>query len=64
VSFLHDLSEPTKRFLDVTAIAGAVTAITLSQVALIVSIIAGILSAAWMCQRFYDRHFLNRPSDD
>jgi hypothetical protein len=61
---LHDLSEPTKRFLDATALAGAVLSVTLSQVALIVSIIAGILSAAWMCQRFYDRHFLNRSSDD
>jgi hypothetical protein len=64
MTFLHDLSEPTKRFLDGTAVAGAVAAISLSQVALIVSIIAGILSAAWMCQRFYDRHFLNRSSDD
>ena len=62
--FLHDLSESTKRFLDITAVGGAVAAITLSQVALIVSIVAGILSAAWMCQRFYDRHFLNRKSDD
>jgi hypothetical protein len=61
---LHDLSEPTKRFLDATALAGAVLSVTLSQVALIVSIIAGLLSAAWMCQRFYDRHFLNRSSDD
>jgi hypothetical protein len=61
---VHDLSEPTKRFLDWAAAAGAVTAITLSQVALMVSIIAGLLSAAWMCQRFYDRHFLGRGSDD
>lgn len=64
MNFLHELNEPTKRFLDATALGGAVLSITLSQVALIVSIIAGILSAAWMCQRFYDRHFLNRSSDD
>jgi hypothetical protein len=56
VNALHDMSETTKRFLDWTAAAGAVTAITLSQVALLVSIVAGLLSAAWMCQRFYDRY--------
>jgi hypothetical protein len=64
MSFLHDLSEPTKRLLDATAIAGAVASITLSQVALIVSIGAGLMSFAWFCQRFYDRHCLNRTSDD
>ena len=61
---IHDLSEPAKRFLDWTAIGGAVAAITLSQVALYVSIAAGLMSFAWMCQRFYDRHFLDRGSDD
>ena len=53
---LHDLGEPTKRLLDYMAAASAVTAITLSQVALTVSIIAGLLSAAWMIQRFIDRY--------
>lgn len=61
---VHDLSEPTKRVLDWAAGAGALAAITLSQVALYVSIAAGIMSFAWMCQRFYDRHFLGRGSDD
>ena len=61
---IHDLGEPTKRFLDWAAAAGAVTAITLSQVALYVSIAAGLMSFAWMCQRFYDRHFLGHGSDD
>jgi hypothetical protein len=64
MNFLHELSEPTKRFFDATALAGAVAAISLSQVAIIVSIVAGLLSAAWMVQRFYDRHFLGRRSDD
>lgn len=53
---LHALSEPTKRFLDATAIGGAVAAVSLSQVAILVSIVAGILSAAWIIQRFVDRY--------
>ena len=64
MNFLHDLSEPWKDFFDRSAIIGAVAAISLSQVALIVSIVAGVLSCAWFCQRFYDRHFLKRSSDD
>jgi hypothetical protein len=55
VNFLHELSEPSKRFLDLTAAAGAVTAITLSQAALVVSIIAGLLSIAWYSIRIFDR---------
>ena len=64
MNFLHDLSEQTKGFFDRAAILGAVASISLSQVALYVSIAAGLLSAAWVVQRFYDRHFLDRSSDD
>lgn len=52
---LHDWSEHTKRALDLAAAAGAVTAISLSQVALVVSIIAGIMSIAWYGIRIADR---------
>lgn len=53
---LHDIGEPTKRALDVASFMLAGVAITLSQVALIVSIGAGLLSAAWVIQRFVDRY--------
>ena len=57
---MHDLSESTKRLLDAgslatAAAAGAAQAITLSDVALVVTILAGLLSAAWTAMRFYDR---------
>lgn len=61
---LHDLSEQTKRLLDYLAlvlagVSAAVTSVSLMQalsiVALIVSIIAGTLSAAWTVTRFHDR---------
>jgi hypothetical protein len=57
---MHELSEQTKRLIDfaafgLTGVAGAVQAISLSDVALVVTIIAGLLSAAWTAVRFYDR---------
>lgn len=57
---MHELSEQTKRFIDLgafslTGLAGAVQAISLSDVALVVTIVAGALSAAWTAMRFYDR---------
>jgi len=57
---MHELSEQTKRFIDLgafglTGLAGAAQAITLSDVALVVTILAGLLSAAWTVMRFYDR---------
>ena len=61
---IHDLSEHTKRAGDWLAALSAVTAITLSQVALMVSIVAGLLSAAWMIQRFYDRYRYGPPKGD
>ena len=60
---LHDLPEATKRALDLAAAAGAATAITLSQAALVVSIIAGLLSIAWYSIRIVDR-LRNGPSSD
>ena len=51
----HDLSEGTKRVLDFAGALSAVAAIGLSQVALIVSIIAGLMSIAWYAVRLYDR---------
>jgi ABC-type transport system involved in cytochrome c biogenesis permease subunit len=63
VNFLHELSEPTKRVLDMTAAAGAVTAVTLSQAALMVSILAGLLSIAWYSIRIFDRLKHGRSDD-
>ena len=60
---LHELSEPTKRFLDLTAAAGAVTAITLSNVALVISCVAGLLSITWYGVRLYDRFKHGRSGD-
>ena len=51
----HDLSDHTKRALDVLAALGSVTAIGLSQVAAMVSIAAGLMSIAWLGVRMYDR---------
>lgn len=61
---IHDLSEHSKRIGDAIAAVSAVTAITLSQVALMVSIVAGLLSAAWMIQRFYDRYKYGPPKGE
>lgn len=61
---VHDLSEHTKRALDFASLVSAVTAISLSQVAFAVSIIAGLLSAAWIVQRFYDRYKYGPKSGD
>jgi hypothetical protein len=57
---MHELSEQTKRLIDfaafgLTGLAGAVQAISLSDVALVVTIIAGVLSSAWTGVRLYDR---------
>jgi hypothetical protein len=57
---MHELSEQTKRLIDLcafglTGFAGAVQAVSLSDVALVVTIAAGLLSAAWTAMRFYDR---------
>lgn len=60
---LHDLPEATKRALDLAAAAGAATAITLSQAALVVSIIAGLLSITWYGIRIYDRLKHGRSGD-
>jgi hypothetical protein len=61
---VHDLSEHTKKLLDGMAAVSALTAISLSQVAVAVSIVAGLLSAAWIVQRFYDRYKYGPPKGD
>ncbi len=61
---VHDLSEHTKRLLDVIGAVSAVTAISLSQVALAVSIVAGLLSITWYVVRLYDRFKYGKPSGD
>lgn len=63
---MHEFSEPTKRAIDVggtlvTAAAGAVGAITLAQVALIVTILVGLLQAIWIGMRI--RHGLKNGVD-
>jgi hypothetical protein len=60
---VHDWGESTKRVLDTLAAVGAITAITLSQAALIVSIIAGLLSITWYGVRLYDRVRYGRSND-
>ena len=52
---VHELSDHTKRALDLVGAVSAVAAISLSQVALMVSIIAGLLSITWYGVRLYDR---------
>jgi hypothetical protein len=57
---MHELSEQTKRVIDAgssmtLAAAAGVGALTLSDWALLVTIFAGLLSAAWQLMRFYDR---------
>jgi MFS superfamily sulfate permease-like transporter len=53
---MHELSERTKHLLELVTIAGGIfTAVTLNQVAVTVTIIAGIVSAAVGCFRLYDR---------
>lgn len=54
----HDWSEPTKRLLDlvlggVTAASAGAAAITLNNVALVMTIIAAFMSSAWYARRFY-----------
>jgi hypothetical protein len=52
---IHDLSESTKRFMDVAGAVSAVAAISLSQAALVASFVAALLSIAWYGIRIYDR---------
>lgn len=51
----HDWSEHTKRALDVIAGVASITAIGLSQVAAMVSIVAGLMSMVWLGIRIHDR---------
>ena len=59
----HDLNEHTKRVLDFAGALSAVAAISLSQVALLVSIVAGLLSIAWYGIRIYDRFRTGRAGE-
>lgn len=59
----HDWSEHTKRMLDLAGAVGAVAAISLSQVALMVSIVAGLLSILWYGIRIVDRFRSGKASD-
>lgn len=65
---MHELSEQTKRLIDAgsaaaIAAAAGVGAMTLSDWALVVTIIAGLLSVAWQIMRFYDRFKYGRLVD-
>lgn len=60
---LHDLNEGTKRVLDILGAASAVAAISLSQVALLVSIVAGLLSITWYGVRLFDRFRYGRGGE-
>ena len=50
---LHDLSEPTKRGVDLGV--GALAALSLSQISLLFGIIASAMAIVWYAVRFYDR---------
>jgi hypothetical protein len=53
---MHELSESTKRVLDFGAMTlGVITAVSLNQVAVAVTIVAGLISAAVGSFRLYDR---------
>lgn len=54
---MHDLSEQTKRLLDLSSFlfAGIAGALTLANAALIVSIVAGMVSVMLGLIRIYDR---------
>ena len=57
---VHDLSESTKRIIDavpplLTAAAAGASRVSLNDVAVIVTIVVGLLSAAWYIVRFHDR---------
>lgn len=52
---VHEWSEQSKRLFDVAGAVSAVAAISLSQVALMVSIVAGLLSITWYGIRIFDR---------
>jgi hypothetical protein len=65
---MHELSEHTKRAIDLvspvlTGAAAATAALTLQQLALVVTIATGLLSAAWYVMRFYDRFKYGRRAD-
>ncbi|MGE5563112.1 MAG: hypothetical protein ACM3ZV_07350 [Bacillota bacterium] len=55
---MHEISESTKRVIDAIALVlmGVAGSLTLANIALVVSIIGGLLSIAWHVVRFYDRH--------
>lgn len=60
MSIIAELSEPTKRAIDLvspvaTAAAAGAAAWTLSDVALTVTIVAGLLSILWYAVRLHDR---------
>jgi hypothetical protein len=66
---LHEWNEPTKRAMDFMSIAlagvsGGVAAVTLSQIALVVTIIAGLLSILWYAVRLHDRFRYGGKSSD
>lgn len=65
---MHELNEQTKRLIDAAsaafvAAAAGTSAMTLADWALIVTIIAGLLSAGWQVMRFYDRFKFGRRAD-
>lgn len=53
---MHDLSEPTKRLIELASfLCAGVAAVSLSQAALIVTICAGLMSLILGGVRLYDR---------
>jgi hypothetical protein len=62
---IHDLSESTKRAIDAAAVAGALVAgISLAQAALVISILAGLVSIILGAIRIYDRLKFGRATND
>jgi hypothetical protein len=55
---VHELTESTKRVIDAAAFImfGVAASLTLANIALVVSIAAGLFSIAWHISRFWDRH--------
>ena len=53
---MHDLSEPAKKLIDASAwIFAGVAAVSLSQTALVITILAGLASFILAAIRIYDR---------
>jgi hypothetical protein len=61
---IQDLSEHTKRGFDVAAFVTSFAALGLSQTAVLVSILAGLLSIMWTGIRIYDRLKYGRAGRD